>query len=175
MNNNQTGNFMKKTFKFFLTACLVGSLAATLSGCATTTLEQQIAVKEPGSWDFKYNQTGGGVGYIRIYDSLDKTGWTVNEYGQKSPCSQGFIKAIKTTAPGWIAFTTDSKDKSFACDKNFRFIFRTNDQGTPFEGWLQVVTDRSGKDFPDFESSAKKWDEGLLVKKSNASYVLVNN
>jgi len=55
MNNNKPkGNSMKPSHKLILVACLAASLAATLYGCASTTLEQQIAVKEAGSWDFKH-------------------------------------------------------------------------------------------------------------------------
>jgi hypothetical protein len=168
------GNSMKPSLKLILAASLAASLAATLSGCASTTLEQQIAVKEPGSWDFKYaSNISGGYGYLRIYDNPSKIGWIVNEYGQKHPCSQGFTKAIKNTAPGWIGFTTDNNEKSFACDTRLRLIFRMNDQGVPYEGWAQKFTDRERKELPDFESTVKQWDAALLVKKSNATYTLV--
>jgi hypothetical protein len=173
MNDKQTGASMKTTHKLILAACLAASLAAALSGCASTTLEQQIALKEVGSWDFQVKNASGATEYIRIYDSPGKVGYFKYEYGQKHPCNQGFQKAIKSTAPGWIAFTTDANEKSFACNSRLRYIFRTNDEGVPYDGWLQKVADHERKDFPDFESTVKRWDAALLGKKSNAGYTLV--
>lgn len=173
MNNKQKGNSMKTSYKLILAACLAGSLAATLLGCASTTLEQQIAVKEAGSWDFAVKSASRGVEYIRIYDSPGKVGYFKFEYGQKHPCNQGFQKAIKSTAPGWIALTTDSTEKSFTCDSRRRYIFRLDEKGAPYEGWSQEIADKEGKNFSDFETVAKKWDAALLTKKIDASYTLV--
>lgn len=150
---------MKRSHKLILAACLAASLAATLSGCASTTLEQQIAVKEVGSWDFAVKSVSGGTNYIRIYDSPGKVGWFKYEYGQKHPCNQGFVKAVKTIAPGLVQYETDTDAKSFACDSKKRYIFRTDALGNPYEGFESFpIKDREKKEFPELIFSVKYWD-----------------
>jgi hypothetical protein len=159
MNNNKPkGISMKPAYKRILTACLAASLAATLSGCASTTLEQQIAVKEAGSWDFVIHTKAGQTKYIRIYDSPGKVGYFKYEYGQKHPCNQGFQKAIKTTAPGLVQYATDPDAKSFACDAKTRYVFRTDANGQPYEGWVNEVKDREKKEFMDLAAYVKYSD-----------------
>jgi hypothetical protein len=140
---------MKTSHKLILAACLAASLAAALSGCASTTLEQQIAVKEPGSWDFKWVGNGGREQYIRIYDSPTKVGWFLYEYGQKSPCNQGFQKVIKLTVPGVVQYELDPAAKSFACGSKIAYTFRTDEAGHPKEGWVQWFAEREKKKFQD--------------------------
>jgi hypothetical protein len=148
MNNNKPkGTSMKPSHKLILAACLAASLAATLYGCASTTLEQQIAVKEPGSWDFQAKNRSGTMEYIRIYDSPGKLGWFKYEYGQKHPCNQGFQKVIKTVAPGIVQYANDPDAKSFACDEKIAYIFRTDAQGNPYEGWVMTLKDRDTRKF----------------------------
>jgi hypothetical protein len=148
---------MKPSHKLILAACLAVPFAATLTGCASTTLEQQIAVKEAGSWDFK---SGGGstrVQYVRIYDTPGKVGWSVFEYGQKSPCNQGFQKVTKKVAPGLVEYS-NAKTKSFACGSQIRYVFRTDANGHPYEGWGNEFTGREIRDFPELAYSVKWWD-----------------
>jgi hypothetical protein len=153
------GISMKPTYKLILAAALAASLATTLSGCAGPTLEQQIAVKEPGSWDFKINLKAGGTNYIRIYDTPGKLGWFKYEYGQKHPCNQGFQKVIKTVAPGLVQYANDPDAKSFACDEKIRYIFRTDANGHPYEGWTSVaIQDREKKEHPGLVETVKYWD-----------------
>ena len=149
---------MKTSYKLILAACLAGSLAATLLGCASTTLEQQIAVKEAGSWDFVIHTKAGETKYIRIYDSPGKVGWFKYEYGQKSPCNQGFQKVIKTVAPGLVSYANDPDAKSFACDEKMRYVFRTDANGQPYEGWFNMIKDREKKEFLDLAAYAKAVD-----------------
>lgn len=160
---------MKTSFKLVLAAALAGSLAATLSGCASTTLEQQIAVKEPGSWDFRLDKKSGGTEYIRIYDTPDKVGWFKYEYGQKHPCNQGFQKVIKTVAPGLVRYALDPEAKSFACDEKLAYIFRTDAQGVPYEGWFSAIKDREKRELSELASQVKYWDS----KGAKPNYFLV--
>ena len=162
---------MKTSYKLILAACLAASLAATLSGCASTTLEQQIAVKEPGSWDFAvFVPSRGGTEYIRIYDAPGKVGWFKYEYGQKHPCKQGFIKAVKTTAPGLVQYVTDADAKSFACTSKKRYIFRTDTLGHPYEGWESIpIEDREEKEFTEIVGQVNYWDSNGIKPK----YLLV--
>ena len=161
---------MKPSHKLILAAALAASLAATLSGCAGPTLEQQIAVKEPGSWDFRLDKKSGGTEYIRIYDTPDKVGWFKYEYGQKHPCNQGFVKAVKTTAPGLVQYATDTDAKSFACSSKKRYIFRTDASGHPYEGWETAsIQDREKKEFPELAYTVKWWDS----KGEKPNYFLV--
>ena len=149
---------MKPSHKLILAACLAASLAATLSGCASTTLEQQIAVKEPGSWDFKINLKAGGTEYVRIYDAPGKVGWFKYEYGQKHPCNQGFQKVIKTVAPGLVRYALDPDAKSFACDEKLAYIFRTDAQGAPYEGWFTAIKDREKRELPELTYHVRYWE-----------------
>lgn len=149
---------MKPSYKLILAACLAASLAATLYGCASTTLEQQIAVKEPGSWDFKAKNASGTWEYLRIYDSPGKVGWFLYQYGQKSPCNQGFQKTIKTVAPGLVRYANDPDAKSFACDAKIAYTFRTDAQGNPYEGWVYVFKDRENRQFTELTKQVKYTD-----------------
>ncbi len=149
---------MKTLPKLILALCIAAPLLATLSGCAGPTLEQQIAVKEPGSWDFKVKNSAGSWEYIRIYDAPGKVGYFKFEYGQKNPCNQGFQKMIKTTAPGLVEYVRDPDTKSFACAGTLRYIFRTNAQGQPYEGWAGYFSDREKKKFMPFEEMTKLRD-----------------
>lgn len=161
---------MKPSRKLILAACLAASLAATLSGCASTTLEQQIAVKEAGSWDFQVKNRSGATEYIRIYDGPGKVGWFLYQYGQKSPCNQGFQKTIKTVAPGFVQYANDPDAKSFACDKKLAYIFRTDAQGNPYEGWGMLLNDRDKRDFTSDLAKQVKHSESTGQK---PSYFLV--
>ena len=149
---------MKTSHKRILAACLAASLAATLSGCASTTLEQQIAVQEPGSWDFAVKNAAGSTEYTRIYDSPGKLGFFKFEYGQKSPCNQGFQKVIKTTAPGLVRYVHDPEAKSFACSIRTAYVFRTDALGNPYEGWVTELKDREKKEFLDLAYTVKDWE-----------------
>lgn len=82
INNKQKGIFIMKTnFKKSFTKALgVAAVVAVLAACASTTLEQQIAMKEPGSWDFAVQSTPTQTNYIRIYDSPGKLGFFKFEY-----------------------------------------------------------------------------------------------
>lgn len=154
---------MKPSHKLILAACLAASLAATLSGCASTTLEQQIAVKEPGSWDFSVKNAAGSTEYIRIYDSPGKVGYFKYEYGQKHPCNQGFQKMTKETAPGLVQYVTDIEAKAFACNLNKRYIFRTNSQGHPDEGWTtNPIKDGEKRVFSELSDTVKWWDANKI-------------
>ena len=156
---------MKPSHKLILAACLAASLATVLYGCASTTLEQQIAVKEPGSWDFKHVRIGGREQYIRIYDTPGKVGYFVFEFGQKHPCNQGFQKAIKTVAPGLVSYANDPNAKSFACDEKMRYVLRTDANGQPYEGWFNMINDREKKEFPLMAETVKYLDsEGIKPK-----------
>ena len=156
---------MKTSYKLILAACLAASLAATLSGCASTTLEQQIAVKEAGSWDFKHVRVGGREQYIRIYDTPGKVGYFVFEFGQKHPCNQGFQKAIKTVAPGLVSYANDPNAKSFACDEKNRYVFRTDTNGQPYEGWFSAIKDREKREFSELAYTVKYWDSEKIQPK----------
>ena len=160
---------MKPSHKLILVACLAASLAATLSGCASTTLEQQIAVKEAGTYDFKINLKTGGTEYIRIYDAPGKVGWFKYEYGQKSPCNQGFQKVIKTVAPGLVRYANDPDAKSYACYAKIAYIFRTDAQGNPYEGWVSVIQDREKREFPELAYQVRYSD----AKGEKPNYFLV--
>jgi hypothetical protein len=141
----------------------VAALGASLLGlvlltaCQQIPLEQQIAVKEPGSWDFR-TDTAGGTEYIRIYDSPGKLGWFKYEYGQKSPCNQGFQKVIKTVAPGLVQYANDPDAKSFACNEKILYIFRTDANGQPYEGWVTGIKDREKKETPPLAYTVKYWE-----------------
>ena len=129
-----------KTIKTLATTlATVLALSTLLVGCKQIPLEEQIAVKEPNSWDIK---SVSGKRYIRIYDSPEKLGWFIYEFGQKGTCNQGFQKVIKTAAPGLVQYVLDPVNKSFACDGTLRYIFRTDAQGHPYEGWETYVSDR---------------------------------
>lgn len=132
---------------------------ALLMACASTTLEQQIAVKEPGSWDFKYVGTDRVDTYIRIYDSPGKVGWFKYEYGQKHPCNQGFQKVIKTTTPGLVAYEHDHDAKSFACDMKIRYLFRTDTNGHPYEGWVDSRKRHEKTPFVDLTKAVNYMDK----------------
>jgi hypothetical protein len=148
---------MKPSHKLILAACLAVPFAATLTGCASTTLEQQIAVKEPGSWDFAVKNASGSTEYVRIYDNPDKVGWFKYEYGQKHPCNQGFQKVTKTVAPGLVEYS-NADTKSFACGTKIRFVFRTDASGHPYEGWVNEIPGREKKDFLGLAQTVKWWD-----------------
>ncbi len=163
---------MKPSYKLILAAALAASLATTLSGCAGPTLEQQIAVKEPGSWDFKVDKKSGGTEYIRIYDSPEKLGWFKYEYGQKHPCNQGFQKVTKTVAPGLVQYS-NAEFKGFACDEKIRYIFRTDENGHPYEGWVNGVRDREKRDFTELSQSVKFIDSKDPTGKAKGNYILV--
>lgn len=156
---------MKTSYKLILAACLAVPFAATLTGCASTTLEQQIAVKEPGSRDFKHVRIGGREQYIRIYDTPGKVGYFVFEFGQKHPCNQGFQKAIKTVAPGLVSYANDPDAKSFACDEKMRYVFRTDANGQPYEGWFNMINDREKKEFPWMVETVKYLDSETIKPK----------
>jgi hypothetical protein len=145
--------------KSFAVSGLVAVAVAVLVGCATQTLEQQIAVKEPGSWDFKVDKKAGGTEYIRIYDSPGKLGWFKYEYGQKHPCNQGFQKVIKTTAPGLVRYAHDPDAKSFACSETLAYIFRTDAQGQPYEGWFVEIKGKEKREFAELTYNVKYWDD----------------
>jgi hypothetical protein len=170
MNNKQQGVFnMKTNFKKLIAATgLVAVATAILVGCASTTLEQQIAVKEAGSWDFAVKSASGGTNYIRIYDSPGKVGWFKYEYGQKHPCNQGFQKAIKTTAHGLVEFS-NAETKSFACNLRIRYIFRTDASGHPYEGWVTELKDGDKRPQPELAKLTKFWDD----KNMKPNYFLV--
>ena len=150
---------MKPSHKLILVACLAASLAATLYGCASTTLEQQIAVKEAGTYDFKINLKTGGTEYVRIYDHPGKVGFLKYEYGQKHPCNQGFQKVIKTVAPGLVRYAIDPDVKSLACDEKLAYIFRTDAQGVPYEGWFTVIKDREKREWSELAYQVKYWEQ----------------
>jgi hypothetical protein len=137
--------------------------------CASTTLEQQIAVKEPGSWDFKYVVPDANAQYIRIYDSPGKVGFFLYEFGQKHPCNQGFQKTIKTTAPGLVAFENDPDAKSFACNERIRYVFRTDANGRPYEGWFDRRRSHEKTQFVELTKTVNYYDENRKPPK----YVLV--
>lgn len=160
---------MKTSYKLILAACLAASLAATLSGCASTTLEQQIAVKEAGSWDFRVKNAAGSTEYIRIYDSPGKVGWFKYEYGQKHPCNQGFQKVIKTVAPGLVQYANDPDAKSYACYGTIRYIFRTDANGQPYEGWVTIFNDLEKKVHPGLTETVNNLDS----KGAKPKYFLV--
>jgi hypothetical protein len=162
---NKKGKNMKLKFKILLITAMVVFIAA----CATQSLEQQIAVKEPGSWDFK----SVSEGYVRIFDDQGKIGWFKFEYGQKHPCNQGFQKAIKTVAPGLVSYETDVGSKSFACDSKKRYVFRTDEQGNPYEGWVVVISDREKRNFADLSNTVKWWDAKDPSGKAKPTYILV--
>jgi hypothetical protein len=169
MNNNKPkGIYMKTLNKLFKPVVIAVVAAALLAACKSMPLEEQIAVKEPGSWDFRVI---GGVRdqYVRVFDGPGKVGWTIIEYGQKHPCNQGFQKAIKTAADGLVQYVIDPDSKSFACDVKTRYIFRTDVNGNPFEGWRTEIKDREKKEFRDMVNIVKYWDE----KSEKPSYYLV--
>lgn len=153
---------MKTSYKLILAACLTGSLAATLSGCASTTLEQQIAVKEPGSWDFKsknLDAKGEPKRIVRIYDKPGKVGFEVFEYGQKHPCNQGYQKAIKKTALGLVSYERDRDAESFACDGAGRYFFRIDASGQPYEGWNDGAEDKRKTQLVELSKQAAYFDK----------------
>jgi hypothetical protein len=170
MNNNKPkGIYMKTSYKLILAACLAASLAGTLTGCKQIPLEQEIAVKEPGSWDFAVKSSNhSGNAYVRIYDSPEKLGWFKYEYGQKSPCNQGFQKVTKTTAPGLVQYSNEHT-KSFACGEKIRYIFRTDANGHPYEGWGSGIKDHEKKEFNELASTVRYWD----AKGMKPNYFLV--
>ena len=160
---------MKTNFKTIAKALGAVAVVAMLAACASTTLEQQIAVKEIGSWDFKINLKAGGTEYIRIYDALGKVGWFKYEYGQKHPCNQGFQKVIKTVAPGLVRYAIDPDVKSLACDEKLAYIFRTDALGVPYEGWFITIKDREKRELPELANLVKYWDS----KDMKPNYFLV--
>ena len=87
------------------------------------------------------------------------------EYGQKSPCNQGFQKVIKTVAPGLVSYANDPNAKSFACDEKMRYVLRTDANGQPYEGWFNMINDREKKEFPLMAETVKYLDsEGIKPK-----------
>jgi hypothetical protein len=156
MNNKQQGVFTMKTLtKLFRPLAMAVVAAALLAACRSMPLEEQIAVKEPGSWDFK---SVSSERYIRIYDNPEKVGSILYEYGQKHPCNQGFQKMLKTTSPGLVQYAVDPALKSFACDEKQRYIFRTDANGIPYEGWISGVKDKEKKEFREMTSVVKYWE-----------------
>jgi hypothetical protein len=155
---------MKTNFKKLIAATgFIAAATTILVGCASQPLEQQIAVKEAGSWDFKtktLDANGEPKRIVRIYDKPGKLGFEVFEYGQKHPCNQGFQKVIKKTAPGLVRYATDLDSRSFACTSKLEYIFRTDANGHPYEGWeMMPINDREKKEFPDFVKTVKYFDD----------------
>lgn len=160
---------MKTSYKLILAAALAASLAATLSGCKQMPLEQEMGAKEPGSWDFAVKNEAGSTEYIRIYDSPGKLGWFKYEYGQKSPCNQGFQKVIKTTAPGLVRYAHDPEAKSYACGSKLAYVFRTDANGHPYEGWSILIKNSEKRELPELKYTVKDWD----AKGFKPNYLLV--
>jgi hypothetical protein len=159
MNNNKPkGIYMKTLNKLFKPVAMAVVAAALLAACKSMPLEEQIAVKEPGSWDFAAKNAAGSTEYIRIYDSPGKVGWFKFEYGQKHPCNQGFQKVIKTVAPGLVRYANDPDAKSFACSTKIAYVFRTDAQGSPYEGWVSEIQDREKSAFAELTYTVKYWD-----------------
>jgi hypothetical protein len=164
MNNKQQGVFtMKSNFKTFAKALGAIAVAVVLTACATQTLEQQIAVKEPGSWDF-ITKNSRGVEYVRIYDSPEKVGWFKYEYGQKSPCNQGFQQVTKTTSAGLVQYS-NVDTKSFACGEKIAYVFRVDQNDQPFEGWVQAIPATEKRTFIDLPSYGRWIEKNNIVPK----------
>jgi hypothetical protein len=157
--------------KIFAISGLAAVSFTVLVGCATQTLEQQIAVKEPGAWDFKSIdlRLSGGYRYTRLYDKPGKVGWEVMEYGQKHPCNQGFTEAVKTTTLGFVRYES-ANTKSFACDIKMAYVFRTDENGKPYEGWYFAIPLKEQRKFVDINNFTK-WND---KEKYPADYKLVN-
>jgi hypothetical protein len=161
---NKNGKLkMKTTPRKMMTRIGYAVIAtALLVACASTTLEQQIAVKEPGSWDFKsraLDVNGEPKRIVRIHDKPGKVGFEVFEYGQKHPCNQGFQKTIKTTATGLVSYEQDSDASSFACKGKGRYLFRADENGQPYEGWNGWVEDRSKTQFVELSKRVAYLDK----------------
>ena len=160
-----------KTIKTLATTLATAvALSTLLVGCKQMPLEEQIAVKEPYSWDFKVIMRDGSTRILRIYDGPDKLGYFVYEYGHKNPCNQGFQKTIKTTAPGVVRYVNDSASKSYACYETIGFYFITDEKGHPLKGWNYLVKDDSGEKLPNLA----KQIAALIKRGDKPSYTLVN-
>ena len=151
-----------KTIKTLATTlATVLALSTLLVGCKQIPLEEQIAVKDPNSLDFKFVSAKGSKleQYIRIYDGPNKLGWFVFEFGQKHPCNQGFQKVIKTIAPGLVQYVIDPVSKPFACSLTIRYIFRTDAQGQPYEGWVTEDKDNKNLKLVELTRSVEHFDK----------------